>query len=88
MPVVSAADLSGTIQNLITLHYIRNEPKEVWYLAFQSGFNKHVFSVAEPSIWNGLLLMLHSLARALYQAFLFQLKMILFGRSWVGSTSE
>ena len=41
-----------------------------------------------PSIWNGLLLSIHSLHRTFSQAFLSQLKVVLFGRAGVGSASE
>jgi len=49
---------------------------------------KSAFSVVGPSIWNGLLLTLRSLSTTLSQAFLSQLKRVLFGHAGVGSASE
>ena len=49
---------------------------------------KRAFAVAGPSIWNGLPLSIRSLPRTFSQAFLSQLKVVLFGRVGVGSASE
>ena len=53
-----------------------------------SSVQKRAFSVVGLSIWNALPLVLCSLPRTVFQAFLSQLEMVLFGHIVVGSASE
>src|SRR6218665_720941 len=56
--------------------------------ACTSTMQKRAFAVVGPSTWNGLPLSICSLPRTFSQAFLSQLKVVLFGRAGVGNTSE
>ena len=68
--------LAPSVQGLLRVPFARISTRQ-----------KRAFTVAGPSIWNGLPLSIGSLLRTLSQTFLSQLKAVLFGRVGVGSAS-
>ena len=73
--VQSSRSLRSTEQGLLLVPIARTSTR-----------HKRAFAMVGPSVWNGHPLSIRSLPRTLSQAFLSQLKVVLFGR--VGSASE
>src|SRR6218665_3277579 len=73
----SSRSLHSADQGLLRVPFARTSTRQ-----------KRAFAVVGLSIWNGLPFFFCSLPITLSQTFLFQLKVVLFGRVGVGSASE